>query len=166
MLTALLLAGIAAAQSTHAKSVDWHVFTFGSASATNPTAFFGRESDAGSFDRANQTHRGNRFVLTSGGKANTTSLTVSFDAAPIDHRNSSKVVGGNWTLIIHKRGVYVGSIFGDIPEGRIDDQIDSLKGTSLQRAIHAPFRVKGGLGAYEKMLEEQTPSFEFTSTTS
>jgi hypothetical protein len=130
-----------------------------------PINFSGRESAGGELDRLNNVVRSNTFVMVSDDQLNAKSLTVSFDLQPIDEPGVYKVVNGHWTLMVYEDGVFAGSIYGDVSEGRAYDQVDGTTGDALQRTIRGSFRIQGGMGRYELTAPEPNASGLFTSWT-
>lgn len=146
-------------------ATDGQVRLISGPSTSTNISFTGRESSAGTYDFLNQIHRGNTFVLTSDDQTNAASITASFDLVPADEPDAFKVVGGHWTVMVHEGGVYVGSIYGDVSDGRVRDIVDDSTGIKLQRTISATFRIVGGIGRYANTVPVETVSGQYTSTT-
>jgi hypothetical protein len=144
---------------------DGQVRLISSPSTSTNIAFTGRESSAGTYDFLNHIHRGNTFVMTSDDLTNAASITASFDLIPADEPDALKVVSGHWTVMVYEGGVYVGSIYGDVADGRVHDIVDDATGVKLQRTVSATFRIVGGIGRYADTVPEEAASGQYTSTT-
>jgi hypothetical protein len=130
--------------------------------------FSGRETLNREVDYQNNVYRENTLAMVADDQAKESSMVVSFDFVSSEgpnRRNCFTSIHGEWTLMIYERGVYVGSIYGDVSEGGGCDQIDSSIGTAVQRTIRAFFRIQGGIGRYENITPEPTGEHEYTSTT-
>jgi Cohesin domain len=135
--------------------------------STVPTNFFGRESVSGRLDVMNNIYRDNTFVLVSNDDTNSISMTVSLNLAPIAGQPGVyNVVSGHWTLMAYEDGVYVGSIYGDVFEGKVTDTLNNTTGQAVQRKTKADFRIVGGLGRYENAGLPIGTIVEFSSLTS
>jgi hypothetical protein len=130
--------------------------------------FSGRETSNREVDYQNNVYRENTLAMVADDQAKESSMVVSFDFVPTEGRNRRNCftsIHGEWTLMVYERGVYVGSIYGDVYEGVACDQIDSSIGTAVQRTIRAIFRIHGGIGRYENITPEPMGEHEYTSTT-
>lgn len=134
--------------------------------AGNPTpvSFAGRETLAGTFDSLNQVYRNNTFVLASDDVTNASSMTASFDMISAEEAGQYKIVDGQWTVMVYENGLYVGSVYGDFFDGRVT-QLEGTPGNVTTRMITSRFRIRGGIGRFENIAVDDTPSGEFNSVT-
>lgn len=130
--------------------------------------FSGRETLNREVDYQNNVYRENTLAMVADDPAKESSMVVSFDFVPSEGRNRRNCftsIRGEWTLMIYERGVYVGSMYGDVSEGGGCDQINTETGTAEQRTIRGLFRIQGGIGRYEDIPRESMGQHEYTSTT-
>lgn len=114
-------------------------------------AFSGNQTSDGKFVEAIDQTMGNSFVFNGYNRDHSSLLmTIGLDHnSQADFENGNVIVGGSWNLAVYTNGTYVGSIFGDVLDGRIK-YLSGGKGRSVaSKTAHATLRVNGGTGAYE-----------------
>jgi len=165
LIMTLLLAGGAAAQ-LGSKQVAKNALTI-EPPVDTPVSnnFQGMESSGGTMDVLSNLYRGHSFVFLSDDRTNPISLTVTMDYGLIEAPGTYQVVSGQWTLVVFEDGNYVGTLFGDIPQGMIQEvaNLESAGGVS-QRTFKLNFRITGGMDRYENTEPEDDPHGGFQGT--
>lgn len=145
----LVLTGSAMAQKSRAK--------------VSPTAGFepvvqmmfnadGIETTQGVYDELNEKCWGNTFsVKGSDGRMESYQLTISMSYMGNQFADT-KVVGGNWTLLVYKGDVYVGMLYGEITNGSLSWELNE-KNSPIGKYSLGELRVLGGTDEYEQVAE-------------
>jgi hypothetical protein len=95
------------------------------------------------------TFRGNAFMFTSADERNNYALSVSIDYVenPFE-ANSFDATGGSWTLTVFRGGVMIGTVYGDVVGGGINERLDE-NSALLERNVDVQFQAQGGTGEFE-----------------
>lgn len=102
----------------------------------------GVESSSGNQDPLSGFQYGNTFVLTSIGKVESRYLTVSVNSQEMF--KGVGVTGGAWSLAVFRDGAHVGTLYGDVVSGEIQQIIGKkVKQTRLE------LRATGGTGIFD-----------------
>jgi len=117
-------------------------------------SFSGVQSSPGKYVLPLQQVTGNSFVLNGSSRSySSLLLTISFDyAGEADPVNGNNIVGGSWNLSVYANGDYVGSVFGEVREGRISWYGPSggkQRFFGATRGTSAVLAVTGGTGNFE-----------------
>ena len=113
-----------------------------------PVAYYtGVESAAGTLEPTTGSLYGNTVVLNHFNEGTTQCLSISVDYSTLQFVPDSFIVtGGSWSLVVIRNGIYVGTIYGDIPSGSVLVSTNS-NGDSVQ-LTQANLRSTGGLGEF------------------
>jgi hypothetical protein len=97
---------------------------------------------------------GNTFMFTANDDVQNYALSVSIDyVANPEEAQSYYAVGGSWTLSVFRDGNLVGTIYGDITGGGINEIMDE-NSVIVQRAVEAQFRTQGGTGEFSETIAQ------------
>jgi hypothetical protein len=121
----------------------------------------GHETSAGNQDPVSGFQYGNTFVLTSTGEVESRYMTVS-----INSREMFKgvgVTGGMWSVAVFRDSVYVGTVYGEVISGDIQDII-SKKGDVIGKQTRIDLQGTGGTGIFDNE-ENQKINGSLTMTT-
>jgi hypothetical protein len=106
----------------------------------------GVESSPGNQDPVSGFHYGSTFLLASVAGAESRYLTVSVNSREIF--KGIGVTGGAWSVAVFDDGAHVGTVYGEIVSGEIQDII-SEKGALTGRQILIDLRATSGTGIFD-----------------
>lgn len=118
-------------------------------------SFSGSETTGDSFGMAAGSF-GNTFALNGANDDySSVLLTTAFTFdGPEDPVNGNSIVGGTWNAAIYRKGVYIGSIYGDVTTGNV------MWTSSENKNIYAEFSVTGGNGDFAGFSSDSLPVYE------
>lgn len=120
----------------------------------------GVESSAGNQDPVSGFHYGNAFVLSSVREVESRYLNVSINSREMFL--GVGVTGGTWSVAVFRDGGNVGTVYGEILAGEIQDIIGE-KGQRIGKQIRIDLRATGGTGIFDND-ESQNISGSLTIT--
>lgn len=126
-------------------------------------AFVGNQTSDGKFVEAIDQTMGNSFVLNGYNREHSSLLlTIGVDHnSQADFDLGNYVVGGSWNLAVYTNGTYVGSVFGDVLDGRIKYLSGGGKAHVVaSKNTSATLRVNGGTGIYEGISSSSFARFD------
>jgi hypothetical protein len=106
----------------------------------------GVETSAGNQDPMSGSQYGNTFVLTKQGKGESRYITVS-----VNSREMFKgvgVTGGAWSVAVFRDGAYVGTVYGEVVSGDIQEIINK-KGELIGKQTRIDLLGTGGTGIFD-----------------
>lgn len=102
------------------------------------TVYTGRETSVGTLDPVSGFSYGNTFVLSSTGEYDSRHLTVSINSQEMFQ--GVGVTGGAWSVTVISDGVYLGTIYGEVMSGDIEnitDKEDKIIGKRTRLILRA-----------------------------
>ena len=105
------------------------------------TVYTGLETSAGTIDPISGYRYGNTFVMTSTGEWDSRHLTVSLNSQEMFP--GVGVTGGAWSLTVIRDGVYLGTIYGEVMSGDIENIVDE-KGDIIGKRTRIDLQATGG----------------------
>lgn len=105
------------------------------------TVYNGLETSAGTVDHISGYRYGNTFVLTATGEYDSRHLTVSLNSQEMFV--GVGVTGGAWSLTVIRDGVYLGTIYGEVMSGDIENIVDE-KGDIVGKRTRIDLQATGG----------------------
>ena len=106
------------------------------------TIYNGIETSEGTRDHLSGFQYGNTFVMTGTGEYDSLHLTVSINSQEMFQ--GVGVTGGAWSLVVF-RGVYLGTIYGEVMSGDIENITDK-EGKIIGKQTRITLRATGGTG--------------------
>ena len=113
--------------------------------AAKGVVYDGVESSAGYKDAVSGFHYGNTFVLASVVEAESRHLSVSVNSQEVF--KGVGVTGGAWSVVVFNDGAHIGTVYGEIVSGEIQDII-SEKGELIGKQTLMELRATGGTGIF------------------
>ncbi len=105
--------------------------------------YTGLETSAGTLDPISGFSYGNTFVLSSTGEYDSRHLTVSINSQEMFQ--GVGVTGGAWSLTVFRDGVYLGTIYGEVMSGDIENITDK-EDKVIGKRTRIILRATGGTG--------------------
>ncbi len=105
------------------------------------TVYTGLETSAGTLDPVSGLRYGNTFVLSSTGEYDSRHLTVSINSQEMFV--GVGVTGGAWSLTVIRDGVYLGTVYGEVMSGDIENIVDE-KGEIIGKRTRIELQATGG----------------------
>ncbi|MFN0138995.1 MAG: hypothetical protein ACKVQW_02765 [Pyrinomonadaceae bacterium] len=106
----------------------------------------GAETSAGNQDPVSGLRYGNTYVLSSVGEVESRYMTVSVNSREM--LIGFGVTGGAWSVSVFRDGAHVGTVYGDIMSGDIQDIIGK-KGVPSGRQTRIDLQGTGGTGIFD-----------------
>jgi hypothetical protein len=164
----------APAQTFHAGVTPNGVFT---AAPASPTAvinrsFFseiklnGSQTDGAVCESNKNSCAANTFVLSGFSTPFAVVVTVSVEHdGVVGIKGDTIPARGTWMMVVSKAGKYVGTLFGDVRDGKAAWSQDMFSGVKLGRTAQAELRILGGFDGYAQVEANDVPTLAFSSFT-
>jgi hypothetical protein len=105
--------------------------------------YTGLETSAGTLDPMSGFRYGNAFVLSGTDEYDSRYLTVSINSGDLGY--GIGITGGMWSLVVIRDGVYLGTIYGEVMSGEIENITDKT-GEIIGKRTRLELQAKGGTG--------------------
>lgn len=106
----------------------------------------GVESSAGNQDPVSRFQYGNTYVLISLGEAESRYMTVSVNSREMF--KGVAVTGGVWSVAVFRDGAYVGTVYGEVMSGDIQEIVNK-KGELIGKQTQIDLQGTGGTGIFD-----------------